>query len=282
MSMNWPRNWDGPLCDSHVHLFPEKLLRAIYGFFRQHYGWELPFPADPDRLAVLLQEQGVGRAFALAYIHKPDLSRSLNRWLYDFSARNPWLVPFGAVHPLDRDLKLVLKEALVKFKFAGLKLHFLVMPYRPDDERLFPVYEALLEQKRALVLHAGSFPLPAEDRLGSRYVLRLLSRYPGLQLVVSHLGLYDLEAYREMLEAFPGLYLDTAFIFQNEAFPLPMEQIRRLILDFPGRILHGSDFPFIAGSPLQGVARLLQWRLPEQIYRQLFYANALSFLKPDS
>ena len=212
--------------------------------FRQHYGWE-SLPADPDRLAVLLQEQGRQGLCPGTSISR---IRRAPQPLVTTSARNPWLVPFGAVHPLDRDLKLVLKEALVKFKFAGLKLHFLVMPYRPDDERLFPVYEALLEQKRALVLHAGSFPLPAEDRLGSRYVLRLLSRYPGLQLVVSHLGLYDLEAYREMLEAFPGLYLDTAFVFQNGAFPLPMEQIRRLILDFPGRICTAA-ISFIAGSP---------------------------------
>lgn len=270
--------WNGPLWDGHVHLFPEKLMRSIYRYFRQVYRWDLPFPAEPEPLRRRLRISGVSRAFMLAYVHKPDLSRAVNRWLAETAACCRWLVPFGAVDPLDRDLDGVLQEALDNYRFPGLKLHCLVQPYRPDDERLFPVYEALLERNRALVIHAGSFPVPAPERLGWRYIAGLMRRYPALNMILAHLGLDGLVACRALLAEYPGLYLDTAFIFQNRQFIPPVDEIRALITDFPERVIYGSDFPFILDQPEYGIKRILDLGLTADIYRRLFYTNAACFL----
>lgn len=267
-----------PIWDCHVHMFPENLMKAIFKFFRERYRWNLPFPTAIPALLQQLRGQGVSRAFVLAYVHKPGLARQVNRWLAELSAENPWLVPFGAIHPADMDLAAVLDEALDLHRFAGLKLHCLVQQLRPDDEKLYPVYEALAERSKGLFIHASSFPLPAEERLSVRYIANLLSKFPGLNMVVPHLGLYDMAAYRALLQEYPNLYLDTAFVFQNQSFVPPTEEIAALLTDFPERILYGSDFPFILEPPQNGITRILQLDLPQPLYYNLFYANARRFL----
>lgn len=268
----------GPLFDGHIHLFPDKMMRAVFKYFRDQYGWLLPFQPSPAALAEYLRGQNVSRALALAYVHKPDLSRAVNNWLADFTAGRDWLVPFGSVHPLDRDLDLVLKEALDIYGFPGLKLHCLVQGYRPDDEKLFPIYEFVLERSRAVVIHAGSFPVPAEERLGLRYISRLLRRYPGLNLIIPHLGLYEMDGFAELLPLYPGLHLDTAFVFQNKTYDPPVDEILELIHRYPDRIIYGSDFPFIQEDPRYGLGRILELGLTEELLGGLFFDNAARFL----
>jgi uncharacterized protein len=253
------------------------MMRAVYAFFRKQYGWQINFPADPDQLFDLLRENGVEKCAALAYTHKPGLSRPLNSWLHEFSRTNPAVMPFGSVHPADHDLEETAVECLDRYDFPGLKIHCLVQQCRPDDERLFPLFEAVVERSKAVFMHAGSFPQPSEN-LGISYVARLLRRFPTLKLIIAHLGLNDLPAYGELLAAYSGLYLDTAFVFQNEMIKTPLEVILEVIRLFPERILYGSDFPFILEPPQNGIARITALDLPPETLDLLFYQNAEQFL----
>jgi uncharacterized protein len=272
------RDMPGLIIDSHVHIFPEKMMKAVFSYFEKRYDWKLPFSTNPDLLVEYLKKKKVDRAFTLAYTHKPGLSRSLNRWLADFCSKNPSLIPFGAVHPLDTDLEEVAAECLDLYHFPGMKLHCLVQQCRPDDEKLFPLYEAIIERSRGMIIHAGSFPQPAEEHLGIGYVAKLLKRFPTLNLIVPHLGLNDLPAYGELLDAYEGLFLDTAFVFQNRIVITPFDDITRIILTYPDRIIYGSDFPFILEPLENGTRRILDLELPTDLYKNLFYENAARFL----
>ncbi len=253
-------------------------MKAVFAFFNQHYRWQLPFSSNPELLLKDLKALGVEKAFSLAYTHKPGLARSLNSWLADFCSRHPWIVPFGAVHPLDDQPKDIAVECLDYHRFPGMKLHCLVQQCRPDDERLFPLYEAIIERDKGVIIHAGSFPQPVPEHLGITYVARLLRRYPKLKLVVPHLGLHDLSAYSALLGEYKGLYLDTAFVFQNRGFLPPAGEIEKMIYDHPDRIIYGSDYPFILEPPQNGIKRINELGLPPNIYRRLFRDNAFSFL----
>lgn len=253
-------------------------MKAVFTYFEKRYDWKLPFSTDPDLLLRSLKEQGVDQAFTLAYTHKPGLSRSLNRWLADYCLKNPSLIPFGAVHPLDTDLEGIVTECLDRHLFPGMKLHCLVQQCRPDDEKLFPLYEAIVERSRGVIIHAGSFPQPSEEHLGIGYVKNLLKHFPDLNLIVPHLGLNDLPAYGELLEKYEGLFLDTAFVFQNRIVITPLDDIVRIILAYPERIIYGSDFPFILEPPQNGTRRILELELPPELYENLFYYNAKRFL----
>lgn len=266
------------LIDSHVHIFPEKMMNAVFSFFEKQYAWKLPFSTNPDQLLKIIKALGVEKAFTLAYTHKPGLSFSLNRWLADYCSENPLLIPFGAVHPLDPDRLDVVNECLDRYNFPGMKLHCLVQQCRPDDEILFPIYEAVIDRSKGMIIHAGSFPQPVEKHLGISYVANLLKRYPGLNLIIPHLGLNDLSAYRELLDAYEGLFLDTAFVFQNRIITTPLDDVARIITDYPDRIIYGSDFPLILEPPQNGIRRILDLDLSPGIYDKLFFRNANRFL----
>jgi uncharacterized protein len=268
----------GRIIDSHIHIFPEKMMEAVFHFFSKVYGWKLPFKTNPDQLVKDLLDQGVEKAFTLAYTHKPGMSRKLNQWLAQYCENNPWLYPFGAIHPEDPDFAKVLVECLDHYKFPGMKLHCLVQQHRPDDRRLFPLYEALIERSKGVIIHAGNFPQPSEKHLGVKYVTNLLHQFPNLNLIIPHLGLNDLPAYMKLLQTYDGLYLDTAFVFQNKNIFTPLDEIKKVILSYPDRILYGSDFPFILEPPRNGISRILQLALPRKILPGLFYQNALDFL----
>jgi uncharacterized protein len=269
----------GSLIDSHVHLFPEKMMKAVYSYFSKHYGWDLPFPTEPDQLLSQVVDAGAESCFALAYTHKPGLSRSLNGWLNNFCRQNRNVIPFGAAHPADQDFATVVTECLDTFNFPGIKLHCLVQHCRPDDSRLFPLYEAIVDRSRAVVIHAGSFPQPAAEHLGIGYIANLLNLFPTLKVIIPHLGLNDLLAYRKLLATYDGLYLDTAFVFQNALIKTPLTDIVTVIKEYPRRILYGSDFPFILEPPQNGIARIKDLNLPVEILRLIFYENARRLLE---
>lgn len=268
-----------PLWDSHIHIFPEKMMQAVYAFFYDQYQLELPFPTNTESLLQNLRKLGIEKAFTLAYTHKPGLSRRLNKWLFTLCSRQPWLIPFGAVHPKDPDLQKVAVECLDFYRFPGIKLHCLVQQCRPDDEKLFPVYEILVKRAKGIIIHASSFPQSDSEYLGISYVEKLLSHFPSLNLIIPHLGLYDLQEYRQLLNKYEGLFLDTSFIFQNQGFIPPLEEIVDIILEYPDRFIYGSDYPFILEPPLNGINRIMELNLPQDIYEFLFYKNAARFLE---
>ncbi len=267
-----------PLIDSHVHIFPEKMMKAIFTFFHAQYQWDPPFSTNPEVILRDLENQGVNKSFCLAYAHKPGISRKLNSWLAGFSNSNPSIIPFGAVHPLDQDMRSIVLECLDQFRFPGMKLHCQVQQCSPDDERLNPLYESIIERSGGMIIHASSFPQPHKKYLGIDHISRLLKRFPDLNLIIPHLGLYELPGYRKLLEKYPGLYLDTAFVFQNGGYIPPVDQIVEMLLAFPDRIIYGSDYPFILEAPQNGINRILELGLPPESYRALFYDNAMNFL----
>lgn len=253
-------------------------MKAVFAYFQKQYQWSQPFTTDPDMLVRDLIQQGVEKAFTLAYTHKPGLSQQLNKWLHSFCLEYPLLEPFGAIHPHDPEPEKTAIECLDHYNFPGLKLHCLVQQCRPDDERLSPVYQAIAERSKGIIIHASNFPLPFKDYLGVTGIANLLRSFPGLNLVVPHLGLHDLREYSSLLEKYDGLFLDTSFVFQNSAFVPPLNEIEEIMLAYPDRFIYGSDYPFILEPPQNGIARVKELDLPEENFRKLFHENAAKFL----
>ena len=265
-----------PICDGHVHFFPETLYYAIHDWFSRA-GWKLPYRWPPEKKKQYLKDTGVSRAFLLVYAHKPDMSMAVNQWVRDFAAADDFFFPFGCVHPSDADLKNVLRTSLDRWGLHGFKLQLLVNGLRADDERLFPIYEAVLERQKAVIIHATPFPMP-QDNLKVKYVVRLLHRYPQLKLIIPHMGLYDTDIYADLLKEYPNLYLDTAFLFGNQKFPVPMDTVKEMLLRFQDRIIYGSDYPILENSPKESLQAFYSLNLSKEIERKILWENAHDFL----
>jgi hypothetical protein len=237
------------LIDAHVHLFPDRLYQAVWEWFDNH-AWPIHEKLYADAAIDRLEQAGTERALALVYAHKPEMAASLNQWVGQLAARRPMVIAGATVHPLDRDIKGVLRTARDTWGARVVKQHCHVLDIAPDDPRMFAVYEACIELGLPLVLHSGNGPklrgykAPTDTVSGAARTERVLQRYPELRLIVPHLGCMEEDAFFGMLDRHPNLYLDTTMAMT--AF-LPGSEVpeRRVLAKYPGRILFGTDFPQI-------------------------------------
>jgi hypothetical protein len=109
--------------DGHLHIFPERLQRAIYQWFAND-GWDIVYQDwYGERIVNYLQDLGCAGAAVLVYAHKPHMAAGLNEWLSHWSQSYPALRLFGTVHPDDPDLPGIVSTALDTYAFAGFKIH---------------------------------------------------------------------------------------------------------------------------------------------------------------
>ncbi|MBS4031083.1 MAG: amidohydrolase [Clostridiales bacterium] len=263
--------------DAHIHLYPETLMNAIFSYFERR-GWCLPFRSGTEEALVYLKERNVEKAFLLLYAHKAGMSWELNQWARDLCLQNPFLLPFGCFFPEDEEPEILVKTCLKDWNFAGFKLHFNVQVYRPDDSRFFPVYEGAINYGKAVVMHIGTFPT-AGAHLGAERLLAVMKKYPELKVLVAHLGLYEVEDFWWIMDRYPGVYMDTAFLLGNPRFPQAGQQVLATMERFPDRVLYGSDFPLICHRLEDGFDEI-ETLFGNHIFKQkLLSQNAEAFLK---
>lgn len=266
------------LWDSHVHIFPDKMLQSIWKWFAAA-GWSLPCSGlDSESLYTALERSGTERGYLLPYAHKPDIAHALNRWVRDFCRNHPCLIPFACVHPADQNVETVLRTALDEWGFAGIKIHLAVLGLRADDSVLFPVYRAALHRDKPVVIHAGTAPYPPHcseySYLGLDRLRPVLEALPALKLVVPHLGLNELDKAVSLLATYPEMHLDTSWALGNPNLQLDTSRLKDIFQAHPNQILYGSDFPIIEHYPQAGVQALLDLDLPLAVLERILWKNA--------
>lgn len=261
--------------DAHVHLFPERLFRAIWRWFGD-FGWKIPYDGwELESYVTYLQAMGVERAFLLTYAHKPGISLELNKWVRDICRQYPFFIPFACIHPGDANLERVIATVLDDWQFAGFKLQLSVQQFAADDPGLEPVYCAALERGKPLVIHAGTAPYSQSDPLmGLDHLERVLARWPELKVVIPHLGLYEVEKAFSLVARYPGVYLDTSWALGRPGLNLPSARLADFMEHYPERFLYGSDFPIVECEPEAGLQALLRLGLTGQTLDYVLRENA--------
>lgn len=262
--------------DFHTHFFPEKLYKAIWDWFESH-GWPIQYKVQADETARLLKEQGVSRYVILNYSHKPGMSDSLNAWTHAFALRHPESIPFGAIHPEDEKVGRLLDRCFKDYGFKGIKFHCHVAGIRPDDERMFPIYEKILEFDRVLLIHSGAGPSLRGYRettkhvSGAEFTRNALKRFSDMKVVVPHLGFDEPGEFFSIMEEFPNLWMDTTMALAG-FFPekVPWESIEK----FSDRILYGSDFPNIPYEMGTELRAIRSSPLSPSTQKKILFSNA--------
>jgi predicted TIM-barrel fold metal-dependent hydrolase len=266
--------------DAHVHLFPDQIFRAIWKWFDDN-AWKIQYQVSADDVVRILKEHGIERFLVLNYAHKAGIAKSLNEWTYNFCSKYPEAIPLGTVHPDDEDIDKILDKCFVDYKFAGLKLHCHVTSIRPDDERMSPIYEKLIEHDKIFVLHAGVGPSlrgykeHTKEISGVRFVKPVLKRYPELKLTIPHLGTDEADEFFELMTDYPNLRMDTTMVLGG-FFPveIPWDKIET----FSDRILFGSDFPNIPYDLMTEINAILNSPLSPEAQERVLCSNACRLL----
>lgn len=249
------------IVDAHVHFLPDNVQEAVWQWFdRLTPAWPVTYRSPTaERLAVLAQA-GVRHHTALAYAHRPGMLRYLNDHTLGLAAEVPAVIPTFTTYP-----EAGVGAETARCLAAGgrcVKVHLQVGGFDAVDPLLDDAWRQLADAGTPIVLHAGAVADGSgnERWCGPEPARRLLSRFPGLRLVIAHMGTPDEDAFVGMAERFPGLWLDTAMVFTDPPYlgPTPLHLVDRLRA-LGDRIVFGSDFPTIPhpfAAQVSGLAAL--------------------------
>jgi len=257
--------------DFHVHVFPDDVAPKAIARFVEVYGTEPLSDGTISDTVAYMRNAGVEICVPQPVATKPSQVRSINDW--SASIRSEHVIPFGSLHP---DFPSPAEEVkrLVQMGFRGIKLQPDWQEFYPDEERVLPLYEAA-EGNLAILFHAGHEIQEMEivrstpDRL-----LRVHQRFPGLTIIVAHMGGYQSWEQSEDMLCGTGVYLDISYCPAEE---LPDSDLVRMIRKHGARkTLFASDFPF--ADPKTDIERLVALPLSDEEKEDIAWRNAARLL----
>ncbi|WP_459941275.1 amidohydrolase family protein [Deferrisoma palaeochoriense] len=264
-----------PVIDAHVHVFPDRLFAAVRSWFDAH-GWPIRYRLTAADAVRFLLDRGVEHLVLLQYAHRPGIARDLNRFLAGLVRGEPRVTGLATVFPGEPGAREILEEA-VDLGLRGVKLHAHVQGIPADDAATFEVAAFCAERGVPLVAHFGreprspAYPTDPHRTCSAGRTRRLLEAFPGLKLVVPHLGADEFEAHAELLEAFDRLWLDTTMMLAGYFPGLTPPPITRFRAD---RILFGSDFPNLPYAWDRELRRIRTLGLPPETRERVLHRNA--------
>jgi len=223
----------GGIIDIHAHIFSDKLAAKAVKFIGDHYQIPMHGQGLLEELRESAITSGVSQVVILSSATKPSQTESVNRWLS--AKQDERFTAFGTLHPdsdcLEADLELILKLGL-----KGIKLHPEFQSFSIDDKKMDAIYR-LVEGRLPILMHVGD---PITDLSSPIRLLRVIHRFPELQIIAAHLGGY--ERWEEAKECLIGLpiYIDTSSALWAME---PEEAIEIIRMHGVERVLFGTDYP---------------------------------------
>jgi len=223
-----------------------------------------------EQILRLLANLGVSCFFNYIYPIRPEESQPLNEYNYQLSKRVKNAVCFGSLHPENSDREDILKEVLIDFDLIGLKFHPYVQGFSILDSRLEGIYRIMEEMGRPIVLHTGFDLIYKATPIGVNEVDKILTKHPGLVMVIAHMFYPRVEHAFHLLERHKNVYLDGTNLFSDYREPETGENALEGILEknsgssfyrvscsgfsdqlekYSEKIILGSDYPVGINDP---------------------------------
>ena len=264
--------------DAHVHLFPDHLFSAVWQWFEQ-FGWPIRYRLTSPEIVNFLLSRGVNHIVALHYAHKPGVARDLNIYMAKLSQSHSAVTAMATVFPGESQAADILEDAF-QSGLSGVKLHCHVQCFDMNSRQMNEIYEVCSRHQKPLIMHVGREP-KSPAYACDPYVLcsadkleKVLRDYPDLNICVPHLGADEFDAYRQMLQKYDNLWLDTTMTLADY---LPMDYFPKLIEMRTDRIMFGTDFPNLPYAWDREIRRLIELKLPDTVQERILGANALEF-----
>jgi len=256
------------IIDFHTHIYPDPLARKGSRSICEFY--DLQSDLDGSAQALLTEGKKVGiEAFVLLPVSiKPEHVRSINRFTAEEVKNHKEFIGFGTIHPAMEHLTDELAE-IETLGLKGVKIHPDTQRFPMDDERMYPVYDAL-QGRMPILIHCGD---PRYDYSHPQRLKKILREFPRLTVIAAHLGGWSV-----FDTAFACLKDENCFVdISSSMMFLSKEQMEYYIAGYGAdRVLFGSDFPL--WSPAQEVESFLKLNLTQEEREKIAYRNALRIL----
>ncbi len=155
------------------------------------------------------------------------------------------LLGFLSVDPTQEGWERELREGHVDLGLRGIKLLPMYAGFRPDDERLDPLWRYATEHRLPVLLHTGTTFIaqaPLECTL-PRHIDVVATRFPEVKIIMAHLGHpYEGECI-VTARKHPNVYTDISALHYR---PWQFYNSLMLVQEYGvwGKLLFGTDYPF--------------------------------------
>ncbi len=211
-----------------------------------------------------------------------------DRHVAEYVATHPdTLIGFLSVDPTQPGWEKELRDGHEELGLRGIKLLPMYAGFRPDDERLEPLWKYAAKHRLSVLLHTGTTfvsQAPLECTL-PRHIEAVAIRHPEVKIILAHLGHpYEGECVA-VIRKHPNVYADISALHYR---PFQFYHSLMLVQEYGvwDKVLFGTDYPFttvdatLAG--LRNLNRMLDGtalpRLDETKVEALIARDTLSLL----
>ena len=211
-----------------------------------------------------------------------------DRYVADYVAKDPArLIGFLSVDPTQPGWERELRDGHEELGLRGIKLLPMYAGFRPDDERLEPLWTYATKHRLPVLLHAGTTFIaqaPLECTL-PRHIDPVATRFPEVRIIMAHLGHpYEGECI-VTARKHPNVYTDISALHYR---PWQFYNSLMLVQEYGvwGKLLFGTDYPFTTvDATLKGLRSLNAMlegtalpRLDEKAIEAMIHRDSLSLL----
>ena len=168
------------------------------------------------------------------------------------------LIGFLSVDPTQPNWENELRDGYELLGLRGIKLLPMYAGFRPDDERLEPLWKYASRHKLPVLLHTGTTfvsQAPLECTL-PRHLDAVATRHPDVKLILAHLGHpYEGECV-VVIRKHPNVYADISALHYR---PFQLYHSLMLVQEYGvwDKVLFGTDYPFTTvNATLDGLRSL--------------------------
>ena len=260
------------IIDFHAHAFPDQVAASAIPYLEEEGDVKALHDGRVSSLLHLMDRDGVEKSVICSIATRPSQFDAILSWSRQI--RSERIIPFPSFHP-DDPIAVEHISRIREEGFKGIKMHPYYQQFFLDDERLFRVYEKISELGLILVMHTGfDIAYPRIRRCDPKQILNVMTRFPELKMVTTHLGAWQQWGEVEELLAGRKIYMDVSYTLDQ----IDPQTARRIILKHPEEyILFGTDAPWSSARETYG--NLLQLELGENLERRILRENGLALLQ---
>ena len=255
--------------DFHAHAFADTIAERAVSGLENTSGISPATDGTFSGLKKIMAENNISSAMILPIATKPSQQTTINNWAAGIMGDGIYCC--GTVHP-DADDALQEIERIKQLGLYGLKFHSEYQHFRPNEERMFPIYRKAAELGLFVIFHGGWDPFGNGDILATpKSFADIAEKFPELTIVAAHMGgmkLFD-EVEDCLAGKFENVYFDTGVVARY----ISDEQAFRIIeMQGSTKILYGSDCPW--DNPRNEINMLKRLHLNENELENIFHLNA--------
>ncbi|HSU87646.1 MAG TPA: amidohydrolase family protein, partial [Terriglobia bacterium] len=192
-------------------------------------------------------------------------------------------IGFGAVDPYMGRWAADEVHRIAELGLRGLKFQQIFQGFFPNDERVYPIYEAAQKHGLVVLFHMGTTGIGAgaPGGMGLRlkygqpmHVDDVAADFPNLTIIAAHPGWPWSDEVLAIAMHKANVFVDMSG-WAPKYFPLAFVQYARTLLQ--DKMLFGSDWPMLTVERWQ--KEFAEYNFPDNVVRKIMLENAKRVLK---